>query len=132
MATGQTTVANDLKVAMQKVNDLFNNEVIGKRNFGVIDQIYTEDARILPPGAPMISGREAIRGFWRDLVQGGNIKSAALTSVDVIPSGDSVVEIGKATIVAEGAPPTDVKYVVCWRSENGQWKWHVDIWNTNA
>lgn len=131
MASQQTTIADDLKAAMAKVNDLFNVEVIGKRNFGALDQIYTADARILPPGGQMMSGREAIRGFWRDLVQGGNIKSAALTSVDVMPSGDGVVEIGKATIVAEGGS-MDVKYVVCWRQENGQWKWHVDIWNTNA
>ena len=103
MASQQTTIANDLKAAMAKVNDLFNVEVIGNRNFSALDQIYTADARILPPGGPMITGREAIRGFWRDLVQGGNIKSAALASVDVMPSGDGVVEIGKATIVAEGA-----------------------------
>jgi len=131
MATPQITSPNDLKAAMAKVNDLFNVEVIGKRNFGALDQIYTADARILPPGAPMITGREAIRGFWRDLVEGGNVKSAALTSVDVIPAEDAVIEIGKATIVAEGGS-MDVKYVVCWREENGQWKWHVDIWNTNA
>jgi ketosteroid isomerase-like protein len=131
MATWQTTIADDLKLAMSKVNDLFNMEVIGNRNFGALDQIYTADARILPPGAPMITGREGIRDFWRDLVQGGNVKSAALTSVDVMPSGDGVVEIGKATIVAEGGS-MEVKYVVCWRKENGHWKWHVDIWNTNA
>lgn len=131
MATSQTTSPNDLKAAMAKVNDLFNVEVIGKRNFGALDQIYTADARILPPGAAMITGREAIRGFWRDLVQGGDIKSAALSTVEVIPADDSIVEIGKATIAAEGGS-MDVKYVVCWREENGQWKWHVDIWNTNA
>jgi ketosteroid isomerase-like protein len=131
MATAQTTTANDLKLAMAKVNDVFNVEVIGNRNFSALDQIYTADARILPPGAAMIAGREAIRDFWRNLVEGGNVKSAALTSVDVMPSGDGVVEIGKATIVAEGGS-MDVKYVVYWRQENGQWKWHVDIWNTNA
>jgi len=132
MASQQATITDDLKAAMAKVNDLFNVEVIGNRNFGALDQIYTADARILPPGAPMIAGREAIRGFWRDLVQGGDIKSAALTSVDVLPpSGGGVVEIGKAAIVAENGS-MDVKYVVYWRQENGQWKWHVDIWNTNA
>jgi ketosteroid isomerase-like protein len=132
MASQQTTVAGDLKAAMAKVNDLFNVEVIGNRNFSALDQIYTADARILPPGGQMITGRDAIRGFWRDLVQGGNIKSAALTSVDVMQSGEGAVEIGKATIVAEQGPSMDVKYVVYWRAEDGQWKWHVDIWNANA
>ena len=49
---------------MARTNALFNSEVFGKRNFGALDQIYTADARILPPGSPMISGRDAIRNFW--------------------------------------------------------------------
>ncbi len=121
---------------MAKTNDLFNTEVFGKRNFDALDQIYTEDARILPPGAAMISGREAIKGFWSNLIQSANARSAALESVDVIPAGDGVVEIGRATlsVAPQGQEPTDleVKYVVYWRQEDGRWKWHVDIWNQNS
>lgn len=80
----------------------------------------------------MITGREAIRGFWRDLVQGGNIKSAVLSSSEVMGGGDAALEIGKATITAESGPAMEVKYVVYWRREEGQWKWRVDIWNTNS
>ncbi len=84
----------------------------------------------------MISGREAIKGFWSDLIRSVNAKSAALASVDVMPAGDGAVEIGRATlkIVPEGQAATDleVKYVVYWRQEDGRWKWHVDIWNLNS
>jgi hypothetical protein len=48
---------------MASTNDLFTSEVFGKRNFDALDNIYTAEARILPPGAPMISGREASRNF---------------------------------------------------------------------
>jgi uncharacterized protein (TIGR02246 family) len=125
-----------LQQAMAKTNDLFNREVFGNRNFAALDQIYTRDARILPPGAEMISGREAIKKFWTDLAQSVNATSAALTSVDVMPAGDGAVEIGKATLTL--APPgqaqaqMEVKYVVYWREEDGTWKWHVDIWNPNS
>ena len=65
-----------------------------------------------------------------------NAKSAVLTSVDVIPAGDSVVEIGGAKLSVQpqgqAAAEMDVKYVVYWRQEDGRWKWHVDIWNTNS
>ena len=121
---------------MAKTNDLFNAEVFGKRNFDALDQIYTTDAYILPPGAPPVSGREAIKRFWSDLIQSANAKSAVLESVKVMPTGDGVVEIGKALLTIE--PPgqaqsqIDVKYVVFWREEDGRWKWHVDIWNMNA
>jgi ketosteroid isomerase-like protein len=116
---------------MASINDLFNNEVIGKRNFAALDQIYTADARILPPAAPMISGRQAIKQFWSDLVQAVNARSAVLSSVDIMPAGDGIVEIGKATLTME-AGVLEAKYVVYWRQEDGRWKWHVDIWNANS
>ena len=130
---------NDLKTirqSMAKTNDLFNTEVFGKRNFHALCDIYTSTARILPPGAPMASGWTEIKAFWFDLVRSVNAKSAVLESVDVMPAGDGVVEIGKAVLTVEpaGQPETqiDVKYVVFWKQEDGVWKWHVDIWNTNG
>jgi ketosteroid isomerase-like protein len=135
MASPQRTALDEIKLSMAHTNDLFNSEVFGKRNFTALDDIYTSDARILPPGAPMISGREPIKKFWSDLIHAVNAKSAVLSSVDVMPSGEGMVEIGSATltIAPDGqASALDVKYVVFWRQENGRWKWHVDIWNQNA
>jgi len=121
---------------MSETNSLFNTEVFGKRNFNALDLIYTVDARILPPGAPIVSGRQAIKSFWADLVKTVNAKSAVLSSVDILPAGDGLVEIGQATLTVqpEGVPEAEmqVKYVVYWRQEEGRWKWHVDIWNPNA
>ena len=136
MASTQQPALDQIKAAMARTNELFNVEVVGKRNVAALDDVYTSDARILPPGAPMVSGREAIKKFWSDMIQSANAKSAVLTSVDVMPAGDGVVEIGKALLTVE--PPgqaqaqMEVKYVVYWRQESGRWKWHVDIWNPNA
>ncbi len=136
MSSPQPATLDQIKLAMARTNDLFNTEVIAKRNFDALDNIYTAGARILPPGAPMVSGREAIKKFWSDLVQSVNAKSAVLFSVDVMMEGEGIIEIGKAVLTAEpaGQPPAqmDVKYVVYWRAEGGSWKWHVDIWNANA
>lgn len=121
---------------MAVVNHLFCSAVIGGRNIAALDEIYTENARILPPGAPMISGREAIKQFWASLIDAQNATYAVLSSIDVMPAADGVVEIGEATLTFEapGQPPVqvEVKYVVYWRKENGNWKWHVDIWNPNT
>lgn len=121
---------------MATTNQTFCTEVVGKRNFALIDDTYTVDARILPPGGPMISGRAAIKEFWAGLIQSTNTKSCVLESVDVMPTGDGVVEIGRARIAfePEGQPAgeMEVKYVVYWREEAGRWKWHVDIWNPNS
>ena len=125
-----------IQSAMRQTNDLFNTEVFGKRKFSELDNIYTRGARILPPGAPMISGREAIRKFWSDMVQSAHATSAVLTSIDVMPASDGAVEIGKAVLTVEppgqSAAQMEVKYVVYWQQEDGRWKWHVDIWNPNS
>ncbi len=122
--------------AMAQTNQHFCAEVIGKRNFDALDDLYTSDARVLPPGAPMISGRQAIKNFWSDMVRSANAKSATLESVEVMPEGNGAIEIGRAVIAVEpeGQPAAslEVKYVVYWRQEDGRWKWHVDIWNPNS
>ena len=135
MSTSRQSL-QQIREAMADTNNLFNAEVFGKWNFDALDNIYTTNARILPPGAPMIEGRAAIKGFWRNLVQSASAKSAVLESVDVMPAGDGVVEIGRAvlTLQPEGqaASQMEVKYVVYWKPEDGRWKWHVDIWHPNS
>jgi ketosteroid isomerase-like protein len=136
MATTSVSNISEIKQRMAETNRLFNDQVFARRNFDALDQIYTVDARILPPGAPMITGRPAIRKFWADLVEGAHAVAAQLTSVDVMKAGDGLVEIGRAVLTV--APPgeteaeMEVKYVVYWREEDSRWKWHVDIWNPNA
>jgi ketosteroid isomerase-like protein len=135
MAT-PTLAIDQIKQGMASTNGIFNTEVFQKRNFHALDEVYTVDARILPPGAPMISGLPAIKQFWSDMIQSANAKSAVLTSIDVMQSGDGIVEIGKAVLTVGPAdqPPAEieVKYVVFWQLDGGRWKWHVDIWNPNA
>lgn len=127
---------DEIRAAMTSTNRLFETEVFGKRNYSALEKIYTADARILPPGAPMIAGRAAIQEFWAGAIQSLNATRAVLTTIDVMPTGDGVVEIGSAilTIDPQGSGPVNVeaKYVVYWRQEDGLWKWHVDIWNNNA
>jgi ketosteroid isomerase-like protein len=136
MSVSPQTSLDQIRLAMAATNDLFNSQVFLQRNFDALDSIYTTDARILPPGAPMISGRPAIKDFWSNLIQSANAKSAVLASVDVIQAGAGVIEIGRAalTIHPDGGAETtiDVKYVVHWRQEDGLWKWDIDIWNQNS
>ena len=119
---------------IQNTNRLFEQEVGGKQNFEALDRVYTSNARILPPGAEMVTGRDNIKQFWKAAWAGLNIKSVRLETVDFELNGDTGYEIGRATLEfnAEGAPPAAGKYVVIWKREDGVWKWHVDIWNMSA
>jgi ketosteroid isomerase-like protein len=67
---------SNIRLSMAATNEIFNLEVFGKRNYDALDKVYTEGARILPPGAPMIAGREAIKQFWAGVIESANAKSA--------------------------------------------------------
>jgi len=116
-----------------KTNRTFE-EAVTSGDMSALDAVYTVDARILPPGAAMVSGRENIKQFWQAAIAGLNVGSIQLETVDFTLSGDTGYEIGRATLnfATDGVPPMIAKYVVVWKQEDGAWKWHVDIWNPNA
>ena len=125
-------VSDSIKAEMQKVNGLFGETVVKGRNFAALDQVYTVDARILPPGEDLIEGREKIKDFWKGAVAGMNVQDAKLVSVNAHLAGDSIIEVGRAQLFLPEGQSAEVKYVVEWRQEGGAWKWHTDIWNMNA
>jgi ketosteroid isomerase-like protein len=122
-----------LRAGMAAANRIFEEEVIGERDFGALDRVYSRDARILPPGAPMVAGRDAIQDFWRSAAEGMDVTTVRLITLDVTPLGDTAVEVGRGEIETRGGTgPIPIKYVVIWKRDGANWRWHVDIWNASA
>lgn len=119
------------KAAIQKLNDQWA-AAFNKGDAAALAAMYTDDAYVLPAGAPMVKGRADIQKFWGGAMQQlGDIK---LTTIDVKPLGPSAArEIGTGTFKTKGATPQDgaLKYAVVWQKEGGQWKLLQDIWNTD-
>lgn len=97
---------------------------------------YVEDGRVLPPGAPAMSGRQDIERFWRGVMDMG-VREVELRTEHAEAVGDLAYEVGAATLTiqpAGAAAATDtVKYVVVWkRQAGGPWQMAVDIWNGNT
>ena len=101
-----------------------------------IAALYTTDARLLPPNQPMLAGTDAIKQFWQGMLR-LNIKQPRLETVEVAEQRDDLAcELGRYSFtipLPDGGSVTDVgKYLVVWKREAGDWKLHLDIWNTNA
>ena len=95
-----------------------------------ISRMYTENAELLIPEAPMISGREPIRQVWKSIVgSGGN--AVQVNTVEVQESGDWAYEVGTFTTSGpDGNVVSAGKYIVIWkRQSTGEWKIHRDIFN---
>jgi uncharacterized protein (TIGR02246 family) len=130
-----TSVAQDLTAMRRGIDetnrrfeDVFNRGDAA----GAAQQAYTRDARVLPPGAEMVQGRDRITEFWAAAAQQMGIQRVELSTVEVQPLGDGAYEIGRATLALAGGQQATAKYVVLWKQEDGRWRWHVDIWNMNT
>ena len=124
-------VPEPVLAAMKQTNEVFSSEVVQKGNIDALDRVYTATARILPPGTPMVEGRDKIKQFWQKTSNDLGVKGVSLKTVDAEPVGDSVIEVGRAELTVEGGQVTSVKYVVHWKQEGAAWKWNTDIWNFN-
>jgi ketosteroid isomerase-like protein len=120
--------------AFKQTNRIFESEVVAGRNIDALDRVYTRNARILPPGSEMVSGRDNIKKFWQSAIDTLGVKAVTLETVDMDDLGDTAVEIGRARLefIDGSLAPMSVKYVVEWKREDGAWKWRVDIWNPSA
>ncbi|HUF57551.1 MAG TPA: SgcJ/EcaC family oxidoreductase, partial [Thermohalobaculum sp.] len=88
---------------------------------------YTEDAVALPPGAPMVRGREAIQAMWQGAIDGG-FTDLELTPEEIEVIGDTAIEMSTLSgTTADG--PTTGKYIVVWKKSGDDWLLHRDIWN---
>ncbi len=124
---------SDTTDEFKRVNSIFETEVVAGRDFGAVEQVYTKDARILPPGADMLTGLDHISGFWQQAITTLNVKSLKLTTVDLQIAGDTAVEVGTAEMATDlPTSPSSLKYVVVWKKEAEGWKWQIDIWNAAA
>jgi uncharacterized protein (TIGR02246 family) len=119
------------KATIQSLNDQFA-KAFNTGDIAAVAAHYTEDATVLPPGAEMVMGRNAILAFWKSAAeQIGDIK---LTAVDVKPLGSNAArEIGTFSLRTKGSQPQEVtgKYVVVWEKVGTDWKLATDIWNSN-
>ena len=127
---------NSVREAVMSVNRNFM-EAFKRGDVAAVVALYTADARLLPPGHPLMIGRAAIHTIWQGAMSGG-IAEATLETGEVEARDDLAYEIGNYTLTmrpsggeGEGATMTG-KYMVVWKNVGGAWQLHADIWNGDA
>jgi ketosteroid isomerase-like protein len=97
---------------------------------------YSDDAVVLPPNAPILATKEAIRAGWAAAVGPGSDMSFETSKVEVASSGDIAYDVGTYAVSmkdAQGNPVTDRgKYIAVWKKQaDGKWKAVADTWNSD-
>jgi uncharacterized protein (TIGR02246 family) len=125
-----TAIRRGIEETTHRFEDAFNRGDAA----GAARQFYTRDARILPPGAEMVQGRDRIAEFWATAAAAPQmgVRRVDLSTLDLQPLGDEAYEIGRATLTLAGGQRATPKYVAVWKYEDGAWRRHVDIWNMDT
>ena len=100
-----------------------------------LGQHYTEDAVAFPPNENRIAGREGVQKMWQSWIDAG-LTDLTLTAAQVEESGNFAYEEGTYSIKIpgkDGKTSEEIgKYIVVWKKgDDGEWRLHRDIWNTN-
>lgn len=125
-----TQNVSGIQEEIRNANDRFERFFVDRDAAGMAS-LYTNDGMLLPPGADVQSGKQAIQAFWQMVMDMG-VKTALLETLEVEDNGEIAIEVGRYNLRgAEGQVIDHGKYIVAWKKDMGQWKLSRDIWNTS-
>jgi uncharacterized protein (TIGR02246 family) len=119
--------AEDVRAAVEAGNRAFIAAFL-RGDAQAVAGRYSEDAKVIAPGAAVASGRAAIAAFWQAQIDSG-IRDVALETEDVESAGDLAYETGNVRLVAKDGSASTARYLVVWKRVGGRWLLHRDIWN---
>lgn len=126
-----TLTTTNLSSAIGMANQTFET-TFAKGDAAGMANLYTQEAMLLPTGSAILQGRTAIEQFWQGAMDAG-IKGAYLKTIELEDQGDTAIEVGNYTLTnASGKDLDHGKYMVVWKQEEGNWKLHRDIFNSNG
>ena len=127
---GKTVDVEVVRAAIEQAQDRYL-QAFNNHDVTLLTDFYSEEAIVMPPNGPAVRGREAIRAALEDLFSTGTIQLELATQRLEVLNG-TAYELGSYTVNRDDAEPDQGKYVLIWQQDpSGQWKVHVDIWNSD-
>ena len=110
-------------------------ESVAAKDAARVAAFYTDDARILMPGQPVINGKSGILAFWKASL-GGPVQSITLDTTHIEVSGNLAYAFGSNRILLKEAGEVvreeQGKYVAVYRREPaGGWKVVADSYSND-
>jgi ketosteroid isomerase-like protein len=112
------------------------SQAAGAKDVDKTVSFYSDDAIVLPPNAPALTTKEAIRNTWKELLGSVTSISWKATRVEVAKSGDMAYITGTYEMTmkdASGSAANDRgKYLEVWEKQaDGNWKCGADMFSSD-
>jgi ketosteroid isomerase-like protein len=118
----------DAARSIRDMDEEFMRNVRARDISRLVEQFYADDARLLPPGRPEVTGKAAILEAWNGMFMGG-LEAVELDTHHVDASGELAYGVGTYRLTLQGALSRG-KYVVVYRRRpDGSYRAIADIFN---
>lgn len=129
--TTSTAISSDSAKAIIAVRNTIYSNAVAKNDSAAFVNCYTDSACIFAPNAPEICTKNGVGKFFGMMEQMGT-KGLMLTTKEVFCGKDIITETGTYEIVVANNQSVDKgKFMAIWKQENGIWKMHRDIFNSD-
>jgi len=119
------------KKIIDSLNVVFGSMVSKGDSVGLAS-LYTSDAKLMVPNMPTASGRSSIQSAFAGLFAEMGTPGLTLTTSDIWGTEELITEVGTYTMTDKAGKQVDKgKYIDLWKMEDGKWKLHRDIFNSD-
>jgi len=132
----QTQATTTDEAALRKLDDEWS-KAAGSRDVDKTISYYSDDAVVMPPNIPTLTGKEPIRTLWKSMLGSPDFSGGWKASkVEVARSGDLAYVSGSYEFNEKddsGKPITDKgKYLEVWKKQaDGSWKCVADMFSSD-
>ncbi|HEV8271222.1 MAG TPA: nuclear transport factor 2 family protein [Chitinophagaceae bacterium] len=120
-----------VKKVIDSTNAVFGS-MISKGDSVGLASLYTSDAKFMTPNMPTASGRNGVQSAFAGLFAAMGTPGLTLTANEVWGTEELVTEVGSYTMTDKTGKEIDKgKYIDLWKMEDGKWKIHRDIFNSD-
>lgn len=118
------------KKEIEAANQALSNYISKGDSVGLASA-YSKEGAIMINNMPSVKGKENIMKVWGGFINAG-VGHMSITTIEIWGNDDYITEEGLVTFETKNGTLIDKgKYLVLWKKEDGKWKLHRDIANSD-
>ena len=107
-------------------------DALSKGDSVAVASAYSIDGALMSYNAPIVKGKENLIKSWGAFITATGGATVELNTVEVWGDENFLTEEGTFVIKSKEGAQMDIgKYLVLWKKEDGKWKLHRDISNSD-